>query len=396
MATTAAPKAALARCTLLLVAGLALCAAAPLKVPTARKGECWDKMLAEIKASDLPGKVRQGSKPRCHAAPEVGAASGALAGAGAATPLPRSLARLLYCPPHCTFNCSLQGYGMIFYGDSITESLRGSDKCRPCETSTVRSSCSGVPQVRGGGCSWAGQPLGLDMRMWSVEASLHLKDARSPASSRLPLEAVRCRRAAALAGPRPPPSRPHTPIPPPRSPGPGQVLWRLPAGRDGHVHGPERAPAVAPAERPDPTRQPGARAAAPPSLRQLPKSGATSAGVACCLRACAPPRAICVCPANACLPPMPQRHTSLPTPTPPCPALACPVFNHIAALGGGLLSPPALTLPPLPSLSLPAAQGGCVQHRRQRHDQLRVERHQLQAETEGAGQGDPGAGGPVR
>lgn len=43
----------------------------------------------------------------------------------------------------------LQGYGLIFYGDSITESLRGTDKCRDvCLKSKTRSSCKGIPEVR--------------------------------------------------------------------------------------------------------------------------------------------------------------------------------------------------------------------------------------------------------
>lgn len=146
--TMAASKPALARCTLLLVACLALCAAAPLKVPTARKGECWDKMLGEIKASDLPGKVRQGvwARPRC----------GARGWGRQRWRRPcRCCAR---SPPHPLHASRLpcQGYGLIFYGDSITESLRGSDKCRQCDKSSVRSSCSGVPQVRpgwGGSCA---------------------------------------------------------------------------------------------------------------------------------------------------------------------------------------------------------------------------------------------------
>jgi len=40
-----------------------------------------------------------------------------------------------------------QGYGIIFYGDSIFESLRGTDKCRSCENISTRSSCAGVPGV---------------------------------------------------------------------------------------------------------------------------------------------------------------------------------------------------------------------------------------------------------
>lgn len=42
-----------------------------------------------------------------------------------------------------------QGYGIIFYGDSITETLKGTDKCRDCtqDLSTRRSSCAGGPQA---------------------------------------------------------------------------------------------------------------------------------------------------------------------------------------------------------------------------------------------------------
>lgn len=67
----------------------------PKKCTAARKGECFDKMLAEIKAAD--------AKPK--------------------------------------------GYGLIFYGDSIIESLRGTDKCRSCDKISTRSSCAGVPGV---------------------------------------------------------------------------------------------------------------------------------------------------------------------------------------------------------------------------------------------------------
>lgn len=60
MAGTSRPRAALAARALLLAAAVTLCAAAgPLKVPTARPGECWDKMLGELQASDRPGKVRK-------------------------------------------------------------------------------------------------------------------------------------------------------------------------------------------------------------------------------------------------------------------------------------------------------------------------------------------------
>jgi hypothetical protein len=38
----------------------------------------------------------------------------------------------------------VQGYGIIFYGDSIMESLRGTDKCRDCSKEARRSSCAGV------------------------------------------------------------------------------------------------------------------------------------------------------------------------------------------------------------------------------------------------------------
>lgn len=40
-----------------------------------------------------------------------------------------------------------QGYKLIFYGDSIFETLKGTDKCRECENPTRRSSCAGVPAV---------------------------------------------------------------------------------------------------------------------------------------------------------------------------------------------------------------------------------------------------------
>lgn len=60
MAVKSRPRAALAARALLLAAAVTLCAAAgPLKVPTARPGECWDKMLGELQASDRPGKVRK-------------------------------------------------------------------------------------------------------------------------------------------------------------------------------------------------------------------------------------------------------------------------------------------------------------------------------------------------
>ncbi|KAL4437221.1 hypothetical protein ABPG75_004360 [Micractinium tetrahymenae] len=84
----------------LLLAAASPSAAAPLtctpkKCTAARKGECFDEMLAEIKAAD--------AKPK--------------------------------------------GYGLIFYGDSIFESLRGTDKCRSCDSISTRSSCAEVPAV---------------------------------------------------------------------------------------------------------------------------------------------------------------------------------------------------------------------------------------------------------
>ncbi len=121
----------------LLLAAATQSAAAPLpctpkKCTAARKGECFNKMLAEIKAADARPKVRAGArgclwcrspvftvcclKPRC--------------------PL------TLRCPPS-----PAQGYGLIFYGDSIFESLRGTDKCRSCNSISTRSSCAGVPAL---------------------------------------------------------------------------------------------------------------------------------------------------------------------------------------------------------------------------------------------------------
>lgn len=86
-----------AAAALLLAAALQLTAvgAAPLKKPTYRK-DCFDQFVGELAAADQPGK----------------------------------------------------GYGIIFYGDSIMESLRGTDKCRDaCMEVTRRSSCKGVPEV---------------------------------------------------------------------------------------------------------------------------------------------------------------------------------------------------------------------------------------------------------
>lgn len=40
-----------------------------------------------------------------------------------------------------------QGYDVLFYGDSIFETLRGTDKCRPCDKMRTRSSCAGVPAI---------------------------------------------------------------------------------------------------------------------------------------------------------------------------------------------------------------------------------------------------------
>ncbi len=54
----ARPRAALAARALILAAAVAVCAAVPLKVPTARPGECWDTLTRELKASELPGKVK--------------------------------------------------------------------------------------------------------------------------------------------------------------------------------------------------------------------------------------------------------------------------------------------------------------------------------------------------
>jgi hypothetical protein len=42
---------------------------------------------------------------------------------------------------------SQQGFKLIFYGDSILETLKGTDKCRECENPTRRSPCKGVPAV---------------------------------------------------------------------------------------------------------------------------------------------------------------------------------------------------------------------------------------------------------
>lgn len=84
-------------CGMLLLAAAPLALAAPLKTPTARRGPCWDETLGELQAAD--------KRP-----------------AG-------------------------KGYGLVFYGDSIFESLRGTDKCRSCVSISTRSSCAGVPAV---------------------------------------------------------------------------------------------------------------------------------------------------------------------------------------------------------------------------------------------------------
>lgn len=47
-------------CASLLAAGLGAALAVPLKTPTPRKGDCFNKMKGEIVASDQPGKVGQG------------------------------------------------------------------------------------------------------------------------------------------------------------------------------------------------------------------------------------------------------------------------------------------------------------------------------------------------
>ena len=147
-------KAALACCTLLLVChtGGALAGAGPLKTPTARKGDCFNNMTAEIKKADDAAQVGKASFLRGRRAELVAAA----AAAAAAAACPRVLSRgaawdgLAACPntpPHKPFLLlPPQGYGIIFYGDSITETLRGTDKCRPCE-SRRRSGCDGVPQL---------------------------------------------------------------------------------------------------------------------------------------------------------------------------------------------------------------------------------------------------------
>ncbi|EFN54606.1 hypothetical protein CHLNCDRAFT_135094 [Chlorella variabilis] len=41
----------------------------------------------------------------------------------------------------------LHGFGILFYGDSIIESLRGTDRCKPCDKEQRRSSCAGVAQL---------------------------------------------------------------------------------------------------------------------------------------------------------------------------------------------------------------------------------------------------------
>lgn len=128
----------------LLLSAASQSAAAPLtctpkKCTAARKGECFNKMLAEIKAADAKPKVRA---PRlcscCRRRP--------LRQHEYSLPSTLSFVRpwlaTLACPPS-----SMQGYGLIFYGDSIMESLRGTDKCRSCNSISTRSSCTGVPGV---------------------------------------------------------------------------------------------------------------------------------------------------------------------------------------------------------------------------------------------------------
>lgn len=132
MAALPRPRAALAARTLLLASAVAFCAAVPVKTPTARPGECWNTMLGELKASDLPGKVRSAAfLPLNLQQP----------------PPPPPLTRPLYFWPLPALE--LQGYGLIFYGDSIVESLRGTDKCRtgPCKSSKTRSLCATTPKV---------------------------------------------------------------------------------------------------------------------------------------------------------------------------------------------------------------------------------------------------------
>lgn len=193
-------------------------AAGPLTKPTARPGPCFDGMVQEIKDADR-GQVRAGRERRLRLAPPP-------PGRRHLVPLPCTRPLELTSLPHLASTHTQRR--ATESSSTATPSLRRcaartSAAAAPAPTRAARRAAA-APRCVGRPCCAQPAPFQQERERACVPAHPHC----APLSRRQRLTVAA-------------PSLP--------SAGAGQVVWRLPPGRDGHEHGRVGAPAVPPAQR---------------------------------------------------------------------------------------------------------------------------------------------------